>query len=84
MINDCYYYYFYLRRSFESGDYFDVIFSVHKEIFKCHRCLLSARCEYFNEMFHNKWKSRKIIYLNNARVGLIVLHATNDTKIIFN
>ena len=60
-------------RCYESGDYFDVIFSVHKQIFKVHRCILSARCDYFNDMFNDKWKNRKFIYINNYRVRIVLL-----------
>ncbi|XP_054162101.1 ankyrin repeat and BTB/POZ domain-containing protein 1-like [Oppia nitens] len=59
----------FLRKCLESGDYFDVIFSVHNRIFKVHRSILSVTCDYFNDMFKNKWKNRKIIYINNYKVN---------------
>jgi hypothetical protein len=56
------------HRCVEAGDYFDVIFSVHSHVFRVHRSVLSVSCDYFSHMFANKWKNRKIIYINHSKV----------------
>lgn len=65
----------FLRRALEFGEYFDVIFRVHNEVFKLHRVILSARCEYFAEMFAGKWKTRKIVPIKNSRVKVSAFKA---------
>ncbi|XP_076362271.1 ankyrin repeat and BTB/POZ domain-containing protein 1-like [Tachypleus tridentatus] len=61
-------YYEFLRRCLEDGDYYDVTFVVHQETFCAHRCILSVRCEYFNDMFRSKWKNRKSIFITHPMV----------------
>jgi sugar lactone lactonase YvrE len=41
---------------FDSGSFHDVCFVVEQERIEAHRCLLSARCEYFKSMFGDGFK----------------------------
>lgn len=63
-------------RILEQGQHSDVKFLVHGQIFTAHRCVLSARSEYFTHMFETKWKGKNLITLKHPLVG------TN--KILFN
>ncbi|KAG9339658.1 hypothetical protein JZ751_023304 [Albula glossodonta] len=71
------YYDHFLQSLLEQGYYSDVMFLVHGESFSAHRCILSARSEYFSEMFQTKWKGKSIIALkhpliNSAAFGAIL------------
>lgn len=55
-------------RLLEQGQHSDVKFLVHGQIFTAHRCILSARSEYFTDMFETKWKGRSLITLKHPLV----------------
>lgn len=60
----------FLRRLLGGGSsYSDVTFRVHGEEFPAHRCILSARCQYFANMFRNKWLNKSIIELNHSMMS---------------
>ncbi|XP_068237792.1 ankyrin repeat and BTB/POZ domain-containing protein 1-like [Palaemon carinicauda] len=58
----------FLRRLFESGEYSDVTFVVQGQNFLLHRCLLSARSEYFKDMFLTKWHHKDKVIINRDLV----------------
>ncbi|KAJ8371899.1 hypothetical protein AAFF_G00298910 [Aldrovandia affinis] len=71
------YYDHFLQSLLEQGFFSDVMFLVHGESFSAHRCILSARSEYFSDMFQTKWKGKSIIALkhpliNSAAFGAIL------------
>lgn len=37
------------------GSYSDITFKIQDCEFKCHKCILSSRCEYFARMFSGRW-----------------------------
>uniref|UniRef100_A0A3Q3LSQ8 Ankyrin repeat and BTB/POZ domain-containing protein 1 n=1 Tax=Mastacembelus armatus TaxID=205130 RepID=A0A3Q3LSQ8_9TELE len=47
----------------------DVKFLVHGQTFPAHRCVLSARSEYFTEMFETKWKGKNLITLKHPLIN---------------
>ncbi|XP_063400743.1 ankyrin repeat and BTB/POZ domain-containing protein 1-like [Mytilus trossulus] len=55
----------FLRRLTENGSYKDIVFHVHGEEFPAHRCVLSARCDYFANLFRTRWKDRQEIVLSH-------------------
>lgn len=55
-------------RLLEQGQHSDVKFLVHGQTFLAHRCVLSARSEYFTEMFETKWKGKNLITLKHPLV----------------
>lgn len=55
-------------RLLEQGQHSDVKFLVHGQIFTAHRCVLSARSEYFTDMFESKWKGKNLITLKHPLV----------------
>lgn len=55
-------------RLLEQGQHSDVNFLVHGQIFTAHRCVLSARSEYFTDMFETKWKGKNMITLKHPLV----------------
>ena len=59
---------FFCFRLQESGLHADVTFQVHGENVVAHRCVLSARCRYFMDMFKTKWKDREKITINHSLV----------------
>ncbi len=63
-------------RLLEQGNYSDVTFMVHGEMFKAHRCILSARSEYFAHMLETKWKGKSDITLKHPLVGAGSPHIT--------
>ena len=48
--------------------YSDVAFQVHGREFPAHRCILSARCPFFGNMFKTKWLNKNFIELNHSLV----------------
>ncbi|TTP91404.1 Ankyrin repeat and BTB/POZ domain-containing protein 1 [Bagarius yarrelli] len=58
-------------RLLEQGSYSDVTFMVHGEMFRTHRCILSARCEYFAHMLETKWRDKTAIALKHPLVGAV-------------
>ncbi|KAG1714138.1 Ankyrin repeat and BTB/POZ domain-containing protein 1 [Nymphon striatum] len=58
----------FLKRIMETHEYSDFKFVVHGKEIYVHRCILSARSNYFNEMFHNKWLHRTVVHINNQLV----------------
>uniref|UniRef100_A0A672M9Y5 Ankyrin repeat and BTB/POZ domain-containing protein 1 n=1 Tax=Sinocyclocheilus grahami TaxID=75366 RepID=A0A672M9Y5_SINGR len=56
-------------RLLEQGNYSDVTFMVHGEMFKAHRCILSARSEYFAHMLETKWRGKSDITLKHPLVN---------------
>jgi len=65
----------FLRRMLERGIYSDVTFVIHGCSIQAHRCVLSARCQYFAEMFRGKWRDRATITLTNKFVQPIAFKA---------
>ncbi|XP_043934477.1 ankyrin repeat and BTB/POZ domain-containing protein 1 [Protopterus annectens] len=63
------YYDDFLQRLLEQGIHSDVVFIVHGESFCAHRCILSARCAYFLEMFETKWKGKNMIALKHPLIN---------------
>ncbi|XP_057212078.1 ankyrin repeat and BTB/POZ domain-containing protein 1 isoform X2 [Triplophysa rosa] len=63
------YYDQFLQTLLELGNYSDVTFMVHGEMFKAHRCVLSARSEYFGHMLETKWKGKSAIALKHPLVN---------------
>uniref|UniRef100_A0A8C4Q9P6 Ankyrin repeat and BTB (POZ) domain containing 1 n=1 Tax=Eptatretus burgeri TaxID=7764 RepID=A0A8C4Q9P6_EPTBU len=59
----------FLERLLEQGQYSDVTFLVHGEVFRVHRCVLCARCPYFSEMFQCKWKEKPIVSLKHPLIN---------------
>ncbi|XP_014678194.1 PREDICTED: ankyrin repeat and BTB/POZ domain-containing protein 1-like [Priapulus caudatus] len=58
----------FLRRLLEDATYADVWFVVHGERFAGHRCILSARSQYFAEMFMDRWQQRSIVHITHPLV----------------
>nr|XP_046221031.1 ankyrin repeat and BTB/POZ domain-containing protein 1 isoform X1 [Oncorhynchus gorbuscha] len=63
------YYDHFLLTLLEQGQYSDVKFLVHGETFQAHRCVLSARSEYFTAMFETKWKGKNLIPLKHPLIN---------------
>ncbi len=61
----------FLERLYEMGHFSDIIFDIKGKIFNAHKCILSARSEYFRLKFENKWKDRKWIIGSHEEVFLI-------------
>ncbi|XP_076022985.1 ankyrin repeat and BTB/POZ domain-containing protein 1 [Genypterus blacodes] len=62
-------YEYFLHRLLEQGQHSDVDFLVHGQKFAAHRCLLSARSDYFIEMFETKWKGKNLITLKHPLIN---------------
>uniref|UniRef100_A0A8C7WYT6 Ankyrin repeat and BTB (POZ) domain containing 1 n=1 Tax=Oryzias sinensis TaxID=183150 RepID=A0A8C7WYT6_9TELE len=60
---------YFLHMLLEQGQHSDVKFLVHGQTFQAHRCVLSARSEYFTEMFETKWKGKSLITLKHPLVN---------------
>ncbi|XP_068191257.1 ankyrin repeat and BTB/POZ domain-containing protein 1 isoform X1 [Antennarius striatus] len=60
---------YFLHMLMEQGQYSDVKFLVHGQIVTAHRFVLSARSEYFTEMFETKWKGKSLITLKHPLVN---------------
>ncbi|XP_005100573.1 ankyrin repeat and BTB/POZ domain-containing protein 1 [Aplysia californica] len=56
----------FLRRLLQDRVYSDVVFRVHGEEFPAHRCILSARCLFFANMFKTKWLNKPVVELNHS------------------
>lgn len=65
---NCSTYIFFWYRLLEQGQHSDVKFLVHGQIFTAHRCILSARSEYFTHMFETKWVGKNLITLKHPLV----------------
>uniref|UniRef100_A0AAY4BCE9 BTB domain-containing protein n=1 Tax=Denticeps clupeoides TaxID=299321 RepID=A0AAY4BCE9_9TELE len=63
------YYDHFLQILLEQGSFSDVVFLVHGEVFRAHRCVLSARSEYFAHMFETKWKGKTMIALKHPLIN---------------
>ncbi|GFO45079.1 calcium-independent phospholipase a2-gamma [Plakobranchus ocellatus] len=59
----------FLRKLLESKQYSDVVFNVHGEVVHAHRCILSARCLFFAQMFKTRWHDRQTVELNHANMS---------------
>uniref|UniRef100_A0A8C9ZVU3 Ankyrin repeat and BTB domain containing 1 n=1 Tax=Sander lucioperca TaxID=283035 RepID=A0A8C9ZVU3_SANLU len=75
-------------RLLEQGQHSDVKFQVHGQIFMAHRCILSARSEYFTDMFETKWKGKNLITLkhpliNPAAFGAILQYSYTGLVLTF-
>ncbi|XP_027877321.1 ankyrin repeat and BTB/POZ domain-containing protein 1 isoform X2 [Xiphophorus couchianus] len=60
---------YFLHMLLEQGQHSDVNFLVHGQMFAAHRCVLSARSEYFTEMFETKWKGKNLITLKHPLIN---------------
>uniref|UniRef100_UPI0037E8113F ankyrin repeat and BTB/POZ domain-containing protein 1 isoform X1 n=2 Tax=Semicossyphus pulcher TaxID=241346 RepID=UPI0037E8113F len=60
---------YFLHMLLEQGQYGDVKFLVHGQIFTAHRCVLCARSEYFTDMFETKWKGKNLITLKHPLIN---------------
>lgn len=58
---------------FESGLNSDVVLKVDDKEFKCHKCLLSVRCAYFDAMFNGGWRE--------GALQQVVLERLNPTAV---
>ncbi|KAL5007309.1 hypothetical protein ScPMuIL_016115 [Solemya velum] len=58
----------FLGRLLKKGMYDDVFFHIHDSVFSAHKCILSARCPRFAELFQERWKGRKDIHLTHKLV----------------
>ncbi|XP_012681951.1 ankyrin repeat and BTB/POZ domain-containing protein 1 isoform X2 [Clupea harengus] len=63
------YYDQFLQTLLEQGWFSDVVFLVHGETFRAHRCVLGARSEYFTHMFQTKWKGKNMIALKHPLIN---------------
>ncbi|XP_056445652.1 ankyrin repeat and BTB/POZ domain-containing protein 1 [Gadus chalcogrammus] len=63
------YFDYFLHMILEQGQHSDVKFMIHGEIFLAHRCVLSARSEYFTTMFETKWKGKNLITLKHPLIN---------------
>ncbi|XP_035676071.1 ankyrin repeat and BTB/POZ domain-containing protein 1-like [Branchiostoma floridae] len=59
----------FLRKLLELGNYEDVEFEVHDEVFTAHKCILSARSGYFAEMLQTKWKNKAHVQIKHSLVN---------------
>lgn len=48
----------------------DIQFIVHGRPIRCHRCVLAARCAYFNEMFNTRWSQRSTVVIKHRLVNV--------------
>jgi len=55
-------------RAVGNENFSDVEFLVHEVLFRAHKCVLVARCD-FLDMFTSKWKSRQVIRINHPEVS---------------
>lgn len=62
----------FLRRLMDNDTYKDVTFDVRGRLFPVHKCVLSARSEYFAELFKTRWANRNLISIRHA---LVLPHA---------
>ncbi|XP_031700664.1 ankyrin repeat and BTB/POZ domain-containing protein 1 [Anarrhichthys ocellatus] len=60
---------YFLHMLLEQGPHSDVKFLVHGQIFTAHRCILSARSEYFTDMLESKWKGKTLITLKHPLIN---------------
>ncbi|XP_047457355.1 ankyrin repeat and BTB/POZ domain-containing protein 1 [Mugil cephalus] len=60
---------YFLHMLLEQGHHSDVKFQVHGQTFQAHRCVLSARSEYFTEMFKTKWNGKNLITLKHPLIN---------------
>ncbi|TKS77742.1 Ankyrin repeat and BTB/POZ domain-containing protein 1 [Collichthys lucidus] len=60
---------YFLHMLLEQGQHSDVKFLVHGQIFTAHRCVLSARSDYFTDMFQTKWEGKNLITLKHPLVN---------------
>ncbi|XP_029291024.1 ankyrin repeat and BTB/POZ domain-containing protein 1 [Cottoperca gobio] len=60
---------YFLHMLLEQGQHSDVKFLVHGHIFTAHQCVLSARSEYFTDMFETKWKGKNLITLKHPLIN---------------
>lgn len=58
-----------LHMLLEQGQFSDVKFLVHGQVFPAHKCILSARSEYFTRMFETKWNGKNLITLKHPLVN---------------
>lgn len=65
-------------RLLEQGQHSDVKFLVHGQTFPAHRCVLSARSEYFTEMFETKWKGKNLITLKHPLVDTYIFRLNHS------
>uniref|UniRef100_A0A8C4HHS0 Ankyrin repeat and BTB (POZ) domain containing 1 n=1 Tax=Dicentrarchus labrax TaxID=13489 RepID=A0A8C4HHS0_DICLA len=72
---------YFLHMLLEQGQHSDVKFLVHGQIFMAHRCVLSARSEYFMDMFEKKWKGKNLITLKHPLVDKHVYSGRMDIDI---
>lgn len=60
---------YFMRTLLEQGTHADFHFLVHGQMFTAHRCVLSARSEYFAEMFETKWKGKSVVTLKHPLIN---------------
>ncbi|XP_075524780.1 ankyrin repeat and BTB/POZ domain-containing protein 1-like isoform X2 [Dermacentor variabilis] len=62
----------FLRRCLEDVEHCDVTFSVQGETVPAHRCVLAARCEFFQRSLVKKWAGRQLIPVTHHSVDASV------------
>ncbi|XP_058499332.1 ankyrin repeat and BTB/POZ domain-containing protein 1 [Solea solea] len=60
---------YFLHMLLEQGQHSDVKFLIHGQTFQAHRCVLSARSEYFSHMFESKWQGKNLITLKHPLIN---------------
>lgn len=66
----------FLRRLLDRrGCFEDIEFVVDGQHFAAHRCILSARCQYFSELLNTKWKDRSVISISSKMVTTTAFRA---------
>ncbi|KAH7974674.1 hypothetical protein HPB49_018077 [Dermacentor silvarum] len=62
----------FLRRCLEDVEHCDVTFSIQGETVPAHRCVLAARCEFFQRSLVKKWAGRQLIPVTHHSVDASV------------
>lgn len=75
---------FHMATLLETGRYSDLKFTINNRTFFLHKCILTARSEYFREKFKGRWKNKNAVYKINEEVQDCVLHFFIDFNLLCN